>query len=82
MSSETRLALLVCDIPIPAVVEDHGEYPVIFNRLFRTSLPGGLVDFALDSYDVRYAMEYPMGSVLDTYNGIIVTGSGESPLHC
>jgi hypothetical protein len=79
---ETRLALLVCDTPIPAVVKEHGEYPVIFNRLFRTSLPDGLVDFVLDSYDVRCAMEYPTGGVLDTYDGIIITGSGECPLHC
>jgi hypothetical protein len=77
---ETRLALLVCDTPIPAVAKDYGEYPVIFNRLFRTSLPDGL-DFTLDSYDVRCAMEYPTGDVLDTYNGIIITGSGEHPLH-
>jgi hypothetical protein len=77
---ETRLALLVCDTPIPAVVKDHGEYPVIFNRLFRKSLPDGL-DFALDSYDVRCAMEYPTEGVLDTYNGIIITGSGERRLH-
>ena len=79
MTAETRLALLVCDIPIPAVIRDHGEYPMIFDRLLRTSLPAGLDDFAMDSYDVRYAMEYPMGGALDTYDGIIITGSGESP---
>jgi hypothetical protein len=82
MLTEARLALLVCDIPIPAVVKDHGEYPMIFNRLLRASLPAGLVDFTLDSYDVRYAMEYPTASVLDTYDGIIITGSGEGPPHC
>ncbi|KAI0247387.1 class I glutamine amidotransferase-like protein [Lactifluus subvellereus] len=76
--TETRLALLVCDIPIPAVVKDHGEYPMIFNRLLRTSLPDGFVDFTLDSYDVRYAMEYPTASLLDTFDGIIITGSAAS----
>jgi hypothetical protein len=82
MLTKTRLALLVCDIPIPAVIRDHGEYPMVFDRLLRTSLPGGLDDFSMDSYDVRYAMEYPMGGALDTYDGIIITGSGEGPPRC
>ena len=71
------LALLVCDIPIPAVVQDHGEYPMIFKRFLRASLPDGLSAFTLDSYDIRYAMEYPKEDVLDTYDGIIISGSGE-----
>ena len=70
-----RLALLVCDIPIPEVVQDNGEYPMIFDKIFRTSLPDGLADFVLDPYDVRNAKEYPAVGVLDTYNGIIITGS-------
>ena len=71
------LALLVCDIPIPAVVKDHGEYPKIFERFLRASLPYGLSAFTLDSYDIRYAMEYPKEDVLDTYDGVIISGSGE-----
>ncbi|KAH9991945.1 class I glutamine amidotransferase-like protein [Russula compacta] len=73
-----RLALLVCDIPIPEVVQDNGEYPTIFDRIFRTSLPDGLADFVLDPYDVRNAKEYPAVGVLDTYDGIIITGSSAS----
>jgi hypothetical protein len=73
-----RLALLVCDTPIPEVKKDHGEYPTIFGRLFRTSLPDGIADFAMDPYDVRIAKEYPKADILDTYDGIVITGSGES----
>ena len=74
-TSIPQLALLVCDVPIPEVVKDHGEYPIIFDRLFRTSLPDGLLDFALHSYDVRNAKEYPPVDKLDTYDGVIITGS-------
>ncbi|KAH9173859.1 class I glutamine amidotransferase-like protein [Lactarius sanguifluus] len=72
------LALLVCDIPIPAVVKDHGEYPMIFERFLRASLPDEFSAFTLDSYDIRYAMEYPKEDVLDTYDGIIISGSAAS----
>ena len=74
-----RLALLVCDIPVPAVRRDYGEYPKIFDRLFRASLPDGLADFALDPYDVRYAKEYPQMGDIDAYDGIVITGSGNTP---
>jgi hypothetical protein len=74
-----RLALLVCDIPVPAVLKDHGEYPKIYDRLFRASLPDGLADFALDPYDVRYAKEYPQMGDIDAYDGIVITGSGNTP---
>jgi hypothetical protein len=70
-----HLALLVCDVPVPEVVKDYGEYPIIFDRLFRTSLPDGLSDFTLHSYDVRNAKEYPSMDVLDTCDGIVITGS-------
>ena len=70
-----HLALLVCDVPIPEVVKDHGEYPMIFDRVFRTSLPDELSDFAFHTYDVRNAKEYPSTDILDTYDGIIITGS-------
>ena len=76
-----RLALLVCDIPIPEVKKDYGEYPMIFGRLFRTSLPDGVADFAMDAYDVRNAKEYPQTDLLDTYDGIVITGSGMRLFH-
>jgi len=73
-----RLALLVCDIPIPEVVKEYGEYPMIFDRLFRSSLPNGLADFVLDAYDVRNAKKYPQLDLPDTYDGIIISGSSAS----
>lgn len=73
-----RLALLLCDTPIPEVKKDHGEYPMIFGRLFRTSLPDGIADFVMDPYDVRNAKEYPEMDILDTYDGIVITGSGDA----
>ena len=72
------LALLICDTPIPEVKRDHGEYPMIFSKLFRASLPDGIADFALDPYDVRNAKEYPRMDILNTYDGIVITGSGDA----
>ena len=77
-TKDPRFALLVCDIPLPAVVKDHGEYPRIFETFLRASLPDGLSAFTLDPYDIRYAMEYPKEDVLDTYDGVIISGSGGS----
>ncbi|KAI0289422.1 hypothetical protein B0F90DRAFT_1868323 [Multifurca ochricompacta] len=51
---------------------------MIFGTLFRASLPTGIVDFVMDSYDVRHAMAYPPSDTLDTYNGIVITGSAAS----
>ena len=74
-TSIPQLALLVCDVPVPEVVKDFGEYPIIFDKLFRTSLPDGLTDFAFHTYDVRNAKEYPPMDKLNTYDGVIITGS-------
>jgi hypothetical protein len=73
-----HLALLVCEVLGPELVENHGEYSMIFDRLFRASLPDGLSDYAMHPYDVRNAMEYPPVDTLDTYDGIIITGSGNA----
>ncbi|KAI0292590.1 class I glutamine amidotransferase-like protein [Russula brevipes] len=78
VTSIPRLALLVCDTPVLEVVKEHGEYPMIFDRLFRSSLPDGIIDFTFDSYDVRNAKEYPPASLLDTYSGVVITGSSAS----
>jgi len=51
---------------------------MIFDRVFRTSLPDELSDFAFHTYDVRNAKEYPSTDILDTYDGIIITGSSAS----
>ncbi|PSR78424.1 hypothetical protein PHLCEN_2v7415 [Hermanssonia centrifuga] len=76
--STIRVALFVCDVPLAAVVEKDGDYPVIFNELLRQSLSlaDSSASFILDSYDVREKMEYPKD--IDEYQGIIMTGSAAS----
>lgn len=75
--SNPRLALLVCDTPIPSVVSTHGEYPAIFTRLLNASLPArSKVEFELDAFDVVDKGEYPTEKALKGYRGIIITGSG------
>lgn len=69
-----RLALLICDTPLPAVVEAHGNYLAIFSRFFKSSLPNPQVEFSLDGFDVVKKQEYPP---LDAgYDGIVISGSG------
>lgn len=72
--STKRLALFLCDTPIPAVVAIDGDYSAIFHELLRKSLPNPSVSFTVDSFDVRNKMEYP--DEVDKYDGIIYTGSG------
>jgi hypothetical protein len=69
-----RLALLICDTPLPQVVAVHGDYHRIFNALLTESRPKNAPHFILDPYDVVHKQEYPQGS----YDGIIITGSASS----
>lgn len=71
----TKIALLLCDTPNPLVLLGHGDYTTIFTRHLRSSLPSP-VDFTVDSYDVVHKMEYPPEDIVDTYDGIMITGSG------
>ena len=73
-----HLALLVCEVLGPELVDNHGHYSMIFDRLFRSSLPDKFPDYTMHPYDVRNAMEYPPMDTLDTYDGIIITGSGNA----
>jgi hypothetical protein len=76
MSPPTRLALFVCDTPLPTVLAEHGDYHAIFHRLLVDSHPSqSKDDLILDSYDVVHEMEYPSSD--KEYDGIILTGSGE-----
>ncbi|KAL6300352.1 class I glutamine amidotransferase-like protein [Sparassis latifolia] len=77
MSSSIRVALFLCDTPIPSVVAEDGDYTDVFNALLEKSLPEiSAVTFTLDSYDVRNKQEYPPN--IDDYHGIILTGSAAS----
>ena len=82
-----RIALLVCDTPIPSVREDYGLYPDIFRSFLSKSLSklpvGEDVKFELDSYDVT-SQQYPSENDLEVgsgYNAIMITGSGKSSFH-
>ncbi len=74
-----RLALFICDAPIPAIQATDGTYTDIFNALWRNSLPklrSPDVTYEMDSFEVRYKMEYPED--IDRYHAIAYTGSGLS----
>lgn len=68
-----RLALLICDTPIPAVLETHGDYLAIFTRFLRESLPDPRVEFTMEGYDI-VLKQYPSLDV--RYDGVVITGSG------
>ena len=76
-----RIAVLLCDTPNPAVLAAYGDYGAVFRTLFQNSLqslkksaPETQLDFIIDSYDVRYKLEYPTD--VDQYDAVLLTGSG------
>lgn len=71
-----RLALFLCDTPIPKVLSQDGDYTAIFAELLRKSFPEHetSVKYQMNSYDVRNKLEYPQN--IDEYDGILYTGSG------
>jgi len=81
MSTKLRLALLICDKPIPNVLEHEGDYNIVYGTYLRRSLDmyqqesDQKIDFQLDGYEVRFKEEYPN---LDDYDGIVITGSAAS----
>ncbi|KAK7050442.1 glutamine amidotransferase type-1 domain-containing protein [Favolaschia claudopus] len=77
------IALLACDTLMPSVVEEHGDYDVLFPTLLHSAGKQlGIDDIAskckLDYYDVVKKMEYPTDEQLDAYDGILITGSKAS----
>ena len=69
-----KLALLMCDTPVPAVLKHHGTYLDIFRDQLRFSNPRAEFPFELDGYDVVDAQEYPDPD--SGYTGILISGSG------
>lgn len=69
-----RLAVLLCDTPVPQVLKEDGDYHTIFDAWLRGVSPP--VDFTLDAFDVVNKMEYPPEDA--KYDGILLTGSGQS----
>jgi hypothetical protein len=68
-----RLALLLCDTPLPSVLSEHGNYHAIFNDFLRASAPTGTT-YTLESYDVVGEMQYPL--LDEHWDAILLTGSG------
>lgn len=75
MSTYKSLALLVCGSLTPNLHETYGDYTNVFHNFFRSALPKN-IHFKLDPYDVQ-KMEYPPEDMLDSYDGIVLTGSGK-----
>lgn len=72
-SRSVRLALLLCDTPLPNVVAEHGTYHEIFSNLLTASVPTGST-YSLNSFDVVEKMEYP--PLNEQWDGILLSGSG------
>jgi hypothetical protein len=77
MACSKSLALLICGSFTPNLQEKYGDYTRVFTNFFRSAQPKK-IDFTLDSYDVVQKMEYPPEDKLDSYDGIVLTGSGNS----
>ena len=71
-----KLALLMCDTPIPAVREKYGTYLDIFRKQLHDSNPDVSFPFTLDGYDVVTAQEYPNLDHDAGYAGVLISGSG------
>ncbi|TFK93407.1 class I glutamine amidotransferase-like protein [Polyporus arcularius HHB13444] len=72
-----RIAILLCDTPIPPVLAEQGDYGNIFRELFRKSLPSHSdIEFIADAFDVRNKQEYPENA--DIYDAVLLTGSSAS----
>lgn len=71
---QIRLAVLLCDTPLPQVVAEEGDYHKIYTTLMHDASPGVDFKFVIDAYDVKNKFEYPADD--HEYDGIILTGSG------
>ncbi|KAF9223199.1 class I glutamine amidotransferase-like protein [Gyrodon lividus] len=79
-----RLALLMCDTPMPSVKTVHGDYRQIFETLLASSLAPinasksgqAQVTFTLDGYDVVTEMAYPPDA--EEYACLLISGSAFS----
>jgi hypothetical protein len=68
-----RLALLVCDTPVPAVIESHGKYPEIYDTWLKAS-DVDTVRYKLTPFDVvNHPETYPNP---EEFDAVILTGSG------
>ena len=77
-----RLALLICDTPIPTVKEAYGTYLDIFRSWLTNSAAVNApdIEFTLEGYDVVQGI-YPKDEDFvgeGAFKGVVLTGSGSS----
>lgn len=70
-----RIALFLCDHTPPNVRESDGDYLTVFETLLRNSSPSTV--FELVPFEVRTQLEYPKPEEIDTFQAILLTGSGK-----
>ena len=66
-----RLALLLCDTPVPAVLEREGTYLDIFRTWLESCNPG--VDLVIDAVN----QELPPVESIESYDAVMLTGSSK-----
>jgi len=74
MTQTKSIALLVCGALPPGL----GDYHKVFSTFLQNSLPNATIQFILDPYDVVHKMVYPPDDKIDSYDGILITGSASS----
>ncbi|PAV18111.1 class I glutamine amidotransferase [Pyrrhoderma noxium] len=76
----TKLALLICDTPVPAVLERDGTYHDVYHTWLRITHPKNDIPsestFILEGFDVKEQI-YPNLDSND-YSGILISGSAAS----
>jgi hypothetical protein len=76
MKTPLRIAILECDTPPAAIVDEYGRYDRIFTTLLQTAARGlGLSpeqDLELSAFDVVTAQQYPD---LQKIDAVLISGS-------
>lgn len=72
-----HLALLVCDTPLPQVIEKYGDYPRQYAVVFEKAAQNKDVDISWEFFDVVESQAYPNFEDIENkkYDAIVVTGS-------
>ncbi|KAI9258506.1 class I glutamine amidotransferase-like protein [Sporodiniella umbellata] len=77
MKKSLHIALLVCDVPIPEVLEKSGNYREMFPKVFGLAAQNLQIQLTWEFFDVVEEQNYP--SPLDIqqkkYDAIMITGS-------
>ncbi|EJD07897.1 class I glutamine amidotransferase-like protein [Fomitiporia mediterranea MF3/22] len=68
-----KLALLLCDTPVPAVLKSRGTYLDVFRDQLQRSKPDASFPFTLDGFDVVNEQVYP--DLDEGYTGVLISGS-------